>query len=184
LYKLKKYDGNPILSPNPKIQWEERCVLNPAVIYDDENEEFVMLYRAAGNDIRHQICLGLAKSKDGIHFERQSELPALTGGPIEPDGGCIEDPRLTKIDDVYYIAYAARCYPPGQYWLGPLCQNPLDERDMKANELPRIAKRNFTVSYLAGTKDFKVYKKFGRITEATVDDRDVYISLKRLTVNT
>ena len=49
--KLKKYEGNPILSPNPKNVWEEKCVLNPAVIYDEKNEKFVMLYRAAGNKI-------------------------------------------------------------------------------------------------------------------------------------
>ena len=41
--KLKKYEGNPILSPNPKNVWEEKCVLNPAVIYDEKNEKFVML---------------------------------------------------------------------------------------------------------------------------------------------
>ncbi len=41
--KLQKYVNNPILKPNPNNQWEERCVLNPAVIYDEANEEFVML---------------------------------------------------------------------------------------------------------------------------------------------
>ena len=175
MYKLKKYEANPILSPNPANQWEEGCVLNPAVIYDDENEEFIMLYRAAGNDHRQQIRLGLAKSKDGIHFERQSDEPAFEGLHFEADGGCVEDPRIVKMGDVYYITYAARCYPVGQYWLPGPRPSPLDETDMKSQEMPQIAKKNFTVSYLAGTKDFKVYKKFGRITEATVDDRDVYL---------
>lgn len=113
--KLKKYEGNPILSPNPKNQWEEKCVLNPAVIYDNEN--FVMLYRAAGNDIRRQIKLGLAASKDGIHFERQSNLPAFEGAHEEADGGCVEDPRLMQIGDMYYMTYAARAYATGRYWL-------------------------------------------------------------------
>ncbi len=31
------------------------------------------------------------------------------------------------------------------------------------------------MTYLAGTKDFRNYKKFGRISEATLDDRDVYL---------
>jgi len=97
-FKMKfcKYENNPILKPNPANQWEERCVLNPAVIYDDKKEEFVMLYRAAGNDVRHQIKLGLATSKDGIHFVRQSDKPAFEGSHEEPDGGCVEDPRLMK----------------------------------------------------------------------------------------
>ena len=51
----------------------------------------------------------------------------------------------------------------------------LDETDLLGDEVPYFAKENITVSYLAATKDFRVYKKFGRITEATVDDRDVYL---------
>ena len=77
--KFKKYDGNPILKPNKKNDWEERCVLNPAVVYDDKNDEIVMVYRAAGNDVRHQIKLGLATSKDGVHFTRQSDKPVFEG---------------------------------------------------------------------------------------------------------
>ena len=113
--KFKKYEGNPILSPNPANQWEERCVLNPAVIYDEKKEEFVMLYRAAGNDERHQIVLGLATSKDGINFVRQSDAPAFMGAHDEPEGGCVEDPRLMKIGDLYYMTYAARASAPGRY---------------------------------------------------------------------
>ena len=179
--KLKKYAGNPILKPNPANQWEERCVLNPAVIYDEENEQFVMLYRAAGNDVRHQIKLGLATSKDGINFVRQSDKPAFEGSHEEPDGGCVEDPRLMKIGDMYYLTYAARAYAPGQYWLVEYIEGVskaptyMDETDVCGEELPSFAKNNITVTYLAATKDFKVYKKFGRITEATVDDRDVYL---------
>ena len=37
--KFKKFEGNPIFVPNEKNDWESLCVLNPAVIYDDENEE-------------------------------------------------------------------------------------------------------------------------------------------------
>ncbi len=179
--KFQKYANNPILKPNPNNQWEERCVLNPAVVYDEEKEEFVMLYRAAGNDVRHKILLGLATSKDGIHFERQSDKPAFEGKNDEADGGCVEDPRLMKIGDIYYLTYAARAYAPGQYWLQEYVEGVtkapryLDETDVIADEIPQFAKDNITVTYLAATKDFKVYKKFGRITEATVDDRDVYL---------
>ena len=176
--KLQKYEGNPILKPNPLNEWEEKCVLNPAAIYDEKNDQFVMLYRAAGNDVRHQIKLGLATSKDGIHFERCSNVPAFEGSHEEADGGCVEDPRLMKIGDMYYLTYAARAYAPGRYWLMEnLNKAPvyLDETDVSGNEMPAFAQNNITVTYLAATKDFKVYKKFGRITEATVDDRDVYL---------
>ena len=37
--KLTKCSDNPILKPNAKNAWEDLCVLNPAVIYDEENNE-------------------------------------------------------------------------------------------------------------------------------------------------
>ena len=104
--KFTKYEGNPILTPNPANAWEERCVLNPAVVYD--GEKFIMLYRAAGNDKRHQIRLGLAESRDGKHFTRVGNAPVFEGHRDEPDGGCVEDPRLVKMGDLYLLTYAAR----------------------------------------------------------------------------
>ncbi|HML66079.1 MAG TPA: glycosidase, partial [Dysgonomonas sp.] len=61
--KLKKYEKNPILYPNPVNDWESLVVCNPGVWY--ENGIFYMLYRAAGNDAEHVIRLGLAISKNG-----------------------------------------------------------------------------------------------------------------------
>ena len=69
--KLKKFEGNPILAPFPGNEWESLVTCNPGVYYD--NGTFYMLYRAAGNDTEHVIRLGLATSKDGFHFERQSD---------------------------------------------------------------------------------------------------------------
>ena len=87
--KFVKYENNPILKPNPKNAWEELCVLNPAAIYDEESKQFVMIYRAAGNDKTHIIHLGLAVSKDGIHFERMSDKPLIDPDPNGLDaGGC------------------------------------------------------------------------------------------------
>ena len=179
--KIVKSKLNPILKPNPENEWEARCVLNPAVVYDDKRNKFVMLYRAAGNDVRHQIKLGLAESDDGEHFERVSDSPVFEGHHDDADGGCVEDPRLVKMGDVYYLTYAARAYAPGRYWLEPYVEGVtkapryLDDTDFFCEGLPSFADENITVSYLAATKDFKVFKKFGRITEATVDDRDVVI---------
>ena len=179
--KLTKCEINPILSPNEANEWEGRCVLNPAVTYDEERQKFVMLYRAAGNDKRHQIVFGLAESDDGVHFERVSDEPVFRPNHDEPEGGCVEDPRITKLGDLYYITYAARAYAPGQYWLEPYIEGVtkapmfLDETDVRGEVLPTFAKDNITVSYLAVTKDFKTYKKLGRITESAIDDRDVVL---------
>lgn len=56
--KLKKFEGNPILSPLDSNDWESLVTCNPGVVYD--NGTFYMLYRAAGNDAEHVIRLGLS----------------------------------------------------------------------------------------------------------------------------
>ena len=61
-----------------------------------------MLYRA--QDSAGTSRLGYAEGADGIHFTRRPE-PVL--GPetdYEKDGG-VEDPRLVKIGDTYYLTY-------------------------------------------------------------------------------
>ena len=174
MMKLKKYADNPILSPNPDLDWESFCVLNPAVIFDKEKEKFVMLYRAAGSETKHIIRLGLATSKDGIHFERESDKPIFDVDPNDADGGCIEDPRLIKMDGYYYLTYASKPFYVGRYWLDrkerwdaslgcPYPEGPSE---------PKFIRERHTTTYLAYTKDFKNYKRLGRITDSRYDNRD------------
>lgn len=168
--KLTKCPENPILKPVSTHEWENLCVLNPAVIYDEAKQEFVMLYRAAGDTLEHYIYLGLATSKDGVHFVRQSDLPVLEPDYNGEDGGCVEDPRLVKMGEWYYLTYASRPYAPGRYWLNapkPWFNPPKNG--------PRFLSWNNSVTYLAITQDFRTYKKLGRITDSRGDDRDVYI---------
>ncbi|MFA7561330.1 MAG: hypothetical protein WCY80_04445 [Candidatus Izemoplasmatales bacterium] len=168
--KLIKAKENPILKPNKNNQWENYCVLNPAVIYSEELNKFVMLYRAAGDDVEHYIYLGLAYSDDGINFTRMSDEPIFSPNKDGSDGGGVEDPRLIKMGDWYYMTYASRPYAPGRYWLEeakPWFNPPKDG--------PTYLSWNNTLTHLAITKDFKTYKKLGRITDSRDDDRDVYI---------
>ena len=81
--KLTKFAGNPILSPTETNDWESLVTSNPGVTYD--NGVFYMLYRAAGNDEKHVIRLGLATSRDGYHFERVSDKPAFGPSLDGPD---------------------------------------------------------------------------------------------------
>lgn len=168
--KLKKCADNPILRADPAHSWESLCVLNPAVWYEEKEDRFYMLYRAAGHDETHYIHLGLATSQDGVHFERQSDEPFLSPDVNGADGGCIEDPRLTKMGDTYYIVYAARTYAPGQYW--DPAWKPLGDREIEG---VHFLQANNAVSHLAVTKDFKTVKKLGRISDSRFDDRDVIL---------
>jgi beta-1,2-mannobiose phosphorylase / 1,2-beta-oligomannan phosphorylase len=169
--RLERYAGNPILSPRPGNTWETLVTTNPGAWYDEESREVKLLYRAAGDDKEHLIHLGLAVSSDGYTFRRTSDQPVLSPGSLGLDGGCVEDPRIVKIDGWYYVTYAARPFPPGQYWL----KSP----DKVAPELPSDApwslRTNATATYLALTKDFKNWIRVGRMTDPSVDDRDVYI---------
>ncbi|MBP5216405.1 MAG: glycosidase [Bacilli bacterium] len=173
--KLNKCPLNPILKPNPQNDWESLCVLNPAVIYDEAKQEFVMFYRAAGNGEEHRIYLGLATSKDGVHFERKSDQPILSPDPDGADGGGIEDPRLIKLGDAYFMTYASRPFPPGQYWL------PKHKDYVTYTQLGPVGyNRNDTQTHLAFSKDLLHWKKLGRITDHRDDDRDVIILPKKI----
>src|SRR4051812_41630100 len=93
------HDDEPILSPQGD-GFESAGVFNPSVV--KEGGKFVMLYRA--QDRNGTSRLGYAESTDGVHFTRRPE-PVL--GPetdYEKDGG-VEDPRLVKIGDTYYLTY-------------------------------------------------------------------------------
>ena len=168
--KFTKYKNNPILKPNAKNQWEELCVLNPAAIYNEDDKTFYMVYRAAGNDKTHLIHLGLATSKDGINFTRCSDKPLLSGDPNGLDAGGCEDPRLVKMGDYFYLTYASRPFPPGQYW-----REDKEYYGFQPEYGPKVLVYNNTLTHLAISKDLKNWKKLGPITDSHFDDRDVFI---------
>lgn len=168
--KLKKYSGNPILSPNPANFWENLVVCNPAAWH--ENGKFYMLYRAAGNDAEHKIYIGLAESLDGYNFKRVSDKPVLSPTKDGFDGGAVEDPRVVKFGDEFYVTYAFRAYPPGQYWKNEYDEVVVSEHNEFA---PKCLRENIGNTALAVSKDLKTFKKIGRLTEPSLDDRDVIL---------
>src|SRR5437867_847229 len=89
----------PILSPQGE-GWESAGTFNPAIII--HQGKFVMLYRA--QDKNGTSRLGYAESRDGIHFTRRSEPVLFPEADYEKDGG-VEDPRLVKIGETYYLTY-------------------------------------------------------------------------------
>jgi predicted GH43/DUF377 family glycosyl hydrolase len=61
-----------------------------------------MLYRA--QDRSGTSRLGYAESSDGIHFHRRPEPVLSPETDYEKDGG-VEDPRLVKFADTFYLTY-------------------------------------------------------------------------------
>ncbi|REG94801.1 glycoside hydrolase family 130 protein [Flavobacterium aquicola] len=168
--KLIKCTQNPVLSPNPNNYWENLVVCNPGVWY--ENGTFYMLYRAAGDDEQHFIRVGLATSTDGINFKRESDEPVFGPSSNGPDMGGVEDPRIIKFGNEYYVTYAYRPYPPGRYWTFAHDVINLPETGPDA---PAVYKHNIANSGLAVTADFKSFRRLGRITTSNLDDRDVIL---------
>src|SRR2546428_7877976 len=91
--------NDPILSPQGTT-WESAGTFNPAVVL--YKGKIVMLYRA--QDAAGTSRLGYAESKDGIHFTRRPEPVLSPETDYEKDGG-VEDPRLQKFGDTYYLTY-------------------------------------------------------------------------------
>lgn len=156
-----RYKNNPILTSvevnkvwnDPKLQ--VITVHNAGIT--EYNDEIIMLFRS---HLRNGISvLGIARSKNGLDNWRVDEQPAMVSCNendyyaaesdiyeiIENEEGGIEDPRISKIDDIYYITYSA----------------------YHASIAHKVR-----VS-LATTKDFKLFKRYGSILKT--DMRNVVI---------
>lgn len=168
--KLKRYSGNPIIEPRPGSDWENVCACNPGAWYD--GNRVYLLYRAGPDTPQHPIHLGLAESANGYDFQRVSDRPVFSPCPGHFDGGCIEDPRIVRFGDTYFVTYAARMFFPGAYW------NPRPLNAFNPSfppEAPVAARENLTRTGLAATKDFRTWYRMGPITPADVDDRDAIL---------
>ncbi len=89
----------PVLSPHGDT-WESAGTFNPSVVEHDG--KYVMLYRA--QDKSGTSRLGYADSEDGVHFREQRD-PVLSPEADYERGGGVEDPRLVKIGNTYFLTY-------------------------------------------------------------------------------
>ena len=172
--KLIRYSGNPILSAHSDHPWENLAVFNPAAWYDEQKKEVLLLYRAAESGPEYKCCFGLAKSRDGYRFERASDRPALDISMEGFDGATIQDPRMIKMGEWFYVTYACRHYPFGQFWI-PEVRRKYVKPAEAAPEFPHYLRTNATLTGLAMTKDFKTWIRAGWLTNPLLDDRDVIL---------
>ena len=169
--RLTRFDNNPIIAPNPDHQWENLVTTNPGAWYDEKTGKVLLLYRAAGDDAEHIVRLALATSDDGYNFRRPEE-PVFSPSVDGFDAGCVEDPRIVKMEDYFLITYATRPFPPGEYWLQGRAR--FQPPAMPAN-MPYNLRKNTTSTGLLVTRDFRKFIRAGRLTDPTVDDRDVIL---------
>ncbi len=104
----ERVSDRPIIAPQGN-GFESAGTFNPAVVkYDGK---FVMLYRA--QDSHGKSSLGYATSDDGVHFVRRSNPVMVGEAPYEMGGG-VEDPRLVKIGNTFYLTYTGYNNEGGQ----------------------------------------------------------------------
>jgi len=101
---LQRLSETPILSPKGTT-WESAATFNPAVIVASDaspnHRRIVMLYRA--QDSAGTSRIGYAESTDGLHFTRHPRPVLSPETNYEKNG--VEDPRLQKIGDTFYLTY-------------------------------------------------------------------------------
>ena len=113
---IERFEKNPILKPNKNQSWEAEAVCNGCPI--TKGNKVFLLYRAISLPHYHTIVrkrltvsdIGIAESEDGLNFYNRKRF-------IKPECewekfGC-EDPRITKLNNKYYIFYTALSgWPP------------------------------------------------------------------------
>ncbi|MBE9491261.1 MAG: hypothetical protein IMY70_00125, partial [Bacteroidetes bacterium] len=155
-----RWPGNPILTPyDVNKHWTAphlQVITTHNAGITKYDKKFIMLFRS---HLRNGISvLGLARSRDGTEWkvDRQPAFMPCSKEDkvgegidintiIENESGGVEDPRITQIDDTYYITYSA----------------------YHGYEKDRVR-----VS-LATTKDFRKYTRYGPLLD--VDMRNVVL---------
>ncbi len=108
MLKFQRYEHNPFLVPNKTHTWEAKAVFNACPLKEDD--KYHLLYRAESSEEKykeknlHLSTIGYAESDDGVNFCNRRQV-------LKPEHSWeefgLEDPRITKIDDEYFIFYTA-----------------------------------------------------------------------------
>jgi len=98
---VSRYDHNPIISTED-IPFACRIVFNPGAVKFEE--KYYLLLRI--QDMALTSNFALATSNNGINFEMPNEY---VFSPMQGAGDHrgVEDPRITQIEDDFYITYTA-----------------------------------------------------------------------------
>ncbi|HEX3082872.1 MAG TPA: hypothetical protein VHQ86_06545 [Candidatus Saccharimonadia bacterium] len=115
MFSVTRDPNDPFIAPDIETPWRALAAFNPSPVIDGNKTH--VLYRAAavpghyhGMDDLELSTVAAATSIDGEHFKDHRQL--ITPSEEFDQFGC-EDPRVTLIDDTYYIFYTALSqYPP------------------------------------------------------------------------
>ncbi len=106
--ELWRLTEDPIIAPDPAHPWESAAVFNAGVVQHEGR--VYLLYRACerasdGSQGPYISRLGLAQSRDGVHFNRLPDPVFEPQGEWEQRG--VEDPRIVALNGTFYALYTA-----------------------------------------------------------------------------
>jgi predicted GH43/DUF377 family glycosyl hydrolase len=103
--KWTRHEANPVLSTGPRGSWDERGVADPYVLRI--GPMFYMYY--LGQDRARRQRLGVARSADGVHWEKLRSNPILElgeSGAFDETG--LGEPAVWQDLGSYWMLYTAR----------------------------------------------------------------------------
>lgn len=91
-----------IILQTSNLDFENESVLNPAVWQDGDKVH--LFYRAVHDN--NQSCIGYCRLDGPLTIEQKNNTPFLSP-KFDYEKHGMEDPRIVKIDDLYYLTYVA-----------------------------------------------------------------------------
>jgi predicted GH43/DUF377 family glycosyl hydrolase len=131
---FRRLTDEPILGPDWLRWYETLAAYQPAVIRD--GGRYALLYRAEAEGTDCNVSrIGLAESDDGVHFHRHGDRPVISINARDDLGYTargaydelgrhhaaqigVEDPRVVRIGDWYYVTYTEIPPDGSDYWVG------------------------------------------------------------------
>lgn len=102
-------NGDPVLTPDPALEWEAGGVASPIVLATENGYEmfytaFTRLGQFGGglHSLDNKVRIGYATSADGVTWQRHPDNPVIT----LPDEDAFLYMSAVKVDGTYYIYYA------------------------------------------------------------------------------
>ncbi len=169
MLRFTRCEENPIVRPG-LYEWRMATVFNPGVIYEDGR--FFMYERAAGKLRPFHCYIGMLESRDGVHFRHVKDEPVFTPEMADSPYGSVQDPRVVKIDDTYYMTFAFRPYAWSYHPTG------LGVPECSAAKFPGFSGKpedNQSRSGIAVSKDRVHWDFLCWATPLELDDRDVIL---------
>ncbi len=167
--KITRCKENPIVWPG-KWDWRMSNAYNPGALYEDGR--FFLYERTAGSLRPHHCFIGLLESADGVHFRHVSDKPVLTPQMLGYPHGSVQDPRVVRIDGVYYMTFAFRRFA----WnISPTGVGVPDSAQGAFPGFDPASDKNQTRSGIAVSRDRVNWEFLGWATPDDIDDRNAIL---------